>query len=116
MNVIEKYILNSPQEKQERLNELYHYLQSLMPTEVTEEIKWAMPTFVLNGNLVHFAYGKHHVGLYPGASGVEFVKEELIEKGYKYSKGAIQLPNNKPLPKALIKKIVKYRIKENQEG
>jgi len=72
-----------------------------------------MPTFYLQGNLVHFAAHKSHIGFYPGESGVEVFKEELT--GYKSSKGAIQFPFDKPVPYELITKIVKYRINENKQ-
>lgn len=114
MNKIKEYIKNSPVDKQDKLIELYEFLKTLMPSAVSEDIKWAMPTFIFHGNLVHFAYGKHHVGFYPGASGVECVVDELKQLGLKYSKGAIQFPLNKPYPFDLIRKIVEFRIKENQ--
>lgn len=114
MNKIEKYISECPETHHEKLNEMYQFLKENVPEETIESIKWAMPTFELNGNLVHFAMGKHHIGLYPGASGVECVKSELEELGLKHSKGAIQFPLNQPLNKDLILKILKYRIEENQ--
>lgn len=79
----------------------------------TEAIKYAMPTFVLNGNLVHFAAYQHHIGFYPAPSGIEAFKKELA--AYKTSKGAIQFPLDKPLPLSLVTKIVKFRVKESQE-
>ena len=72
-----------------------------------------MPTFVLNGNLVHFAAGKNHIGFYPGASGVEYFTGKSTE--FKYSKGAVQFPNNKPVPWGLIREVVMFRVKENTE-
>jgi uncharacterized protein YdhG (YjbR/CyaY superfamily) len=65
---------------------------------VTEKISWQMPTIYSDGttlpkgNLLHFAQGKHHIGLYPGPKAVEAFATELTEKKYKYSKGTIQLP------------------------
>ena len=70
-----------------------------------------MPTFVLYGNLVHFAACKNHIGFYPTPSGIDAFKHELSE--YKGSKGAIQFPIQKPLPYELISKIVKFRVAEN---
>jgi uncharacterized protein YdhG (YjbR/CyaY superfamily) len=72
-----------------------------------------MPTFVLYGNLVHFAAFKHHIGLYPAPSGVTIFENELLE--YKKGKGSIQFPIDKPIPYELIKKIVKSRVIENIE-
>ena len=68
-----------------------------------------MPTFKLHGNLVHFAAFKNHIGLYPGAAGVEAFKEDLAK--YETSKGAIQFPLEKSIPFPLISKIVKYKLK-----
>jgi uncharacterized protein YdhG (YjbR/CyaY superfamily) len=70
-----------------------------------------MPTFVLNGNLVHFAAYKNHIGFYPVPTGIEKFKKEL--SAYKTSKGAVQFPLDKPLPLALIRRIVKFRVTEN---
>lgn len=81
--------------------------------EATETIKYAMPTFVLKGNLVHFAACKNHIGFYPAPSGIEAFKKEL--SGYKMSKGAIQFPYQKEIPLDLITKIVVFRGRENLE-
>jgi uncharacterized protein YdhG (YjbR/CyaY superfamily) len=70
-----------------------------------------MPTFVLHGNLVHFAAHKNHIGFYPTPSGVDAFKHELSE--YKGAKGSIQFPIEKPLPYQLISKIVEFRVAEN---
>ena len=69
-----------------------------------------MPTFFLNGNLVHFA-AKTHVGFYPTPSGIDEFKAELSK--YKGGKGSIQFPIDQPVPLDLIAKIVKYRVSEN---
>ena len=84
---------------------------SLAAPEATEDIKYAMPTFVLNGNLVHFAAFKNHIGFYPAPSGVEVFKNELA--GYTFAKGSIQFPIDKPLPLDLVSRIVKFRVQEN---
>ena len=76
-----------------------------------EAIKYAMPTFVLNGNLVHFAAFKNHLGFYPVPSGIEAFKKDLSV--YKGGKGSVQFPLDKPLPLDLITKIVNFRVKEN---
>ena len=78
--------------------------------EAIEKISYGMPTFYLHGNLVHFAAAKHHIGFYPTPSGVEAFKSEL--EGLKWSKGAIQFPYDAPLPEALIRKIVRFRVFE----
>ena len=71
-----------------------------------------MPTFRLNGNLVHFAAFKHHIGFYPTPSGTEKFQKEIAS--YKAAKGSIQFPLDQPIPYGLITKIVKFRVKENR--
>ena len=79
--------------------------------DAEEKISWQMPTFVLHGNLVHFAAYKNHIGFYPTPSGIDAFKHELSE--YKGAKGSVQFPIEKPLPYELISKIVKFRVAEN---
>jgi len=107
---IDGYIELFPQDIQERLQRLRQTIRQAAP-EATEKISWRMPTFYLFGNLVHFAMGKHHVGFYPGASGVEHFLGELT--GYKTSKGAIQFPISRPIPYELVERIVRFRVEEN---
>lgn len=111
MDTINEYIAQYPPEIQEKLNEMRAVIVKAAP-EAKEKISWGMATFTLNGNLVHFAGQKHHVGFYPGVSGVENFKDKLAE--YKTSKGAIQFPYSKPLPLKLIDEIVRFRVKENK--
>lgn len=91
---IDNYILGFPKEVQTILNLLRKTIRDAAP-DATERISYAMPTFYLKGNLVHFAA----------------YKEEI--SSYKNSKGAVQFPLNKPLPLDLITKIVKFRVEEN---
>ena len=76
-----------------------------------EAISYQIPTFKLNGNLVHFAAFKDHISFFPTSSGREAFKKEL--KIYKGGKGTVQFPIDKPIPYDLVRKIVKYRVKEN---
>jgi uncharacterized protein YdhG (YjbR/CyaY superfamily) len=109
-NTVDEYILLFPPEVQERLNKLRGTIKEAAP-EAEEKISWQMPTFVLFGNLVHFAAFKNHIGFYPSPSGIEVFQDEL--KAYKTSKGAVQFPLKQPLPYELVEKIVKYRVAEN---
>lgn len=93
-----------------KLRTLRKTIHTLAP-QAEEAIRYGMPTFRLNGNLVHFAAYEHHIGLYPTPAPIKVFAKEL--KPYKTTKGAIQFPIDKPLPLALIKQIVKYRIKQN---
>ena len=82
-------------------------------TTAEEVISYNMPAFKQNGILVWFAGNKNHIGFYPSSTSIKLFKEQLTK--YKTSKGAIQFPIDKPLPLALITKIVKFRIKQNSE-
>jgi uncharacterized protein YdhG (YjbR/CyaY superfamily) len=107
---IDEYILQFPPEIQEILETLRKVIKESAP-EAEEKISYQMPTFVLHGNLVHFAAYKNHIGFYPTPSGIDEFKEELSE--YKGAKGSIQFPIEKPLPYELISKIVKF-IKQSE--
>lgn len=106
---IDDYIARYPKNAQALLTKVRVTIQRTAP-EATEKISYAIPTFYLNGNLVHFAAFKAHIGFYPTSSGITAFKKELIE--YKTSRGAVQFPFDKPLPFALVKRIVKFRVKE----
>lgn len=108
---IDAYIAEAPPEIQNQLEELRQLIHTIAP-EVTEKISYQMPTFFLNGNMVHFAAFKNHIGLYPGPSGVTYVQAELDECGYKWAKGSIRFPLNQPLPWELIRKIIRFRYQE----
>ena len=109
---IDDYISDFPGETQKYLNEMRELIRKLAPDSV-ESISYAIPTFSLNGKyLVYFAGFKNHIGLYPTPVGIEAFKEEL--SNYKTGKGSVQFPLNKPLPIALITKIVKYQIEQNE--
>jgi uncharacterized protein YdhG (YjbR/CyaY superfamily) len=111
-NDIDKYISGFPAEIQTMLEQIRMAIRKAAP-QAEETIKYAMPTFVLNGNLVHFAAFKNHIGFYPVPSGIEAFKEELSV--YKGAKGSVQFPLDKPMPLNLITKIVEFRVKENLE-
>jgi len=85
---IDEYIAEFPPETRRVLEELRALIKASAPG-ATEKISYAIPTFYLNGNLVHFAGYAKHIGFYPGASGIEVFKEKL--KPYKSAKGSVQL-------------------------
>jgi len=107
---IDEYISTFPEDIQEILEKMRKVIQEAAP-EAEEAISYGMPTFKLNGNLVHFAAYKNHIGFYPAPSGIEAFKEEISV--YKSSKGAVQFPLNKPVPYELVKKMVIFRVEEN---
>ncbi len=109
---IDAYIAACDAPIQPVLHELRALIQECAP-EASEKISYGMPTFYLNGNLIHFAAQKHHIGLYPAPSGIAYFAKEFDRLGLKYSKGAVQFPKNKPLPAGLIREIVRYRVEEN---
>ena len=108
---IDEYIAQFPEAVQQRLRSVRQVGKEEAPGAL-EAFKYQMPTFTLNGNLVHFAAFKHHIGLYPAPTGIEAFQDELAP--YKTSKGAIQFPLDQPLPLPLIRKIVAFRVQENQ--
>jgi len=107
---IDEYIIKFPPEIQEKLEMLRKIIKEAAP-EAEEKISYQMPTFVLYGNLVHFAAFKNHIGFYPTPSGINAFQQELSE--YKGAKGSIRFPLDKPLPYELISEIVKHRVTEN---
>ena len=109
---IDEYIRGFPEEVQEILQKIRLTIKKAAP-EAEEVISYQMPTFRLNGNLVHFAAFKDHIGFYPIPSGIEAFKEELAP--YKGGKGSVQFPINGTIPYSLITKIVRFRVMENLE-
>jgi len=107
---IGEYIATFPKDIQTILEELRQAIRESAP-EALEAIRYQMPTFRLNGNLVHFAAYKSHIGFYPTPSAITAFKEKLSI--YKTSKGAVQFPPADPMPIDLIKEIVRFRVKEN---
>jgi uncharacterized protein YdhG (YjbR/CyaY superfamily) len=107
---IDEYIKTFPKEVQDILKRLRETIRKAAP-DAEEKISYQMPTFYLNGNLVHFAAYKKHIGFYPTSSGIRAFKKEL--SFYKTAKGTVQFPIDKPLPLELIGKIVKFRVLEN---
>lgn len=110
---IEQYIASFPKTTQDSLKQLRQLISNAAP-KATECIKYAIPTFEYHGNLVHFAAYKNHIGFYPAPSGLKAFQAEI--NAYPNSKGAVQFPLNKPLPEALIAKIVKFRMTENENS
>ena len=110
VNSIDDYIKSFPPGIKKLLQQVRASIQKAAPG-AEETIKYAMPTFMLNGNLLHFAAFKNHIGLYPTPNGIEAFKKELSV--YKGAKGSVQFPLDQPMPLELIGKIVKYRVAEN---
>ena len=109
---MDEYIAGFPPDVQAILQRIRQTIRRAAPG-AEETIKYRMPTFMLNGNLVYFAAFKNHIGFYPVPTGIEKFKRELSP--YKQAKGSVQFPLDRPIPYGLISRIVKFRVKENLE-
>lgn len=110
---IEQYIRAYPEPVQKRLQTIRRTIRA-EAKEAVETLSYGVPTFKLHGkNLVSFGAAKSHIGFYPTPSGVAAVQAELT--GYTFAKGSIQFPLDKPLPVTLIRKIVKFRVQEENK-
>lgn len=110
-NVIDEYIATFPDDVQAVLHKVRKTIRKVAP-DAQEKINYGIPTFTLNGNLVHFAGFKSHIGFYPTPSGIEKFKKELSK--YEGAKGSVKFPLDEPIPYDLIKKITEFRVKEQQ--
>ena len=111
---VDEYLAGIPEPAHSTLKHVRAVIRSVVPKETTEVISYGIPMFKYNGMLVGYAAFKNHCSLFPTGSRVldQFEKEL---GGYRTSKGTIQFPPDRPLPDALVKKIVKARVKENEE-
>jgi|SRR6267142_3067257 len=107
---VDDFIAAYPGDVQEKLRKLRATIRKAAP-KAEEAIKYGIPTFMLNGNLVFFSAYKNHIGFYPAPRGIEAFKKEL--SAYDGAKGTIRFPIDKALPLALIGRIVKFRVQEN---
>ena len=109
---VEQYFAGLPAPAKARLQQMRETIKKAAP-DAEELISYNIPAFKWKGMLVWYAAFTRHIGLYPRGSGIEAFQKELA--GYVTSKGAVQFPLDKPLPVALIARIVKFRVKENEE-
>ena len=109
---IDEYIAGFPKDVQVILKRIRSTVRKAAPG-ATEKISYQMPTFFLEGNLVHFAAFKTHIGFYPVPTGIEKFQKEL--SAYEVGKGSVKFPFDEPIPYELTENIVKFRIKENLE-
>lgn len=110
VQTIDDYIREAPGKTQEILRTLRDIVKEEAP-EAEEAIRYQMPTFILHGNLVHFAAFKNHIGFYPVPSGITAFQHELAP--YKQGKGSVQFPLTQPMPYDLVRRIVRFRVAEN---
>ena len=109
---VDAYIGGFPPEVQSILNKIRSTIREVAP-EAEETIKYAMPTYVLKGNLVHFAAYKEHIGFYPVPTAIDAFQEDLAP--YKSGKGSVRFPLDEAIPYDLIRRIVAFRVRENLE-
>ena len=112
VKTVDEYMSGFSIDVQDILNQVRATIRKAAPNAV-ETIKYQIPTFVLNENLVHFGAFKNHIGFYPTPSGIEQFKNEL--SAYEGAKGSVKFPYDEPIPFDLISKIVEFRVKENLE-
>ena len=105
---IAEYISGFSDDRKMILEDLYQIIKKHVPKDTVEKISYGMPTFYYNGNLIHFALYKNHLGIYPGPDAIEVFQDQLTS--FKTSKGAIQIPLNQPLPGKLIADIIAYNV------
>ncbi|MEY4178314.1 MAG: hypothetical protein RLY70_1888 [Planctomycetota bacterium] len=108
-STIDAYIAGFPEHVQAILREIRRVIGEVAPA-AQEAIKYRIPTFVLGGNLVHFAAFDKHIGFYPTPSAMEHFKADLSL--YKSAKGSVQFPLDAPIPYELIRRIVRFRVEE----
>lgn len=110
---VDEYIASFPPEVQAKLQQMRKTIRSVAP-DADEVINYAIPTYKLHGNLIHFAGLKNHIGFYPGPDGIAAFQDEFSK--YKWAKGSVQFPLDQPLPIDLVKRIVKFRVKQNMKS
>lgn len=108
---IDTYIDSFPIVTQKILEQVRVTIRKAAP-QAKERINYGIPTFTLNGNLVHFAGFKNHIGFYPTPSAIDAFRKELSV--YEGAKGSVKFPIDKPMPLDLIYRIVKFRVEECQ--
>lgn len=108
----DEYISGFSKETRKLLEQLRKTIRKAAP-KATEVISYGMAAFKMNRVLVYFAAYPKHIGFYPTPSGIKAFQKEL--SAYKWSKGAVQFPLDKPLPQRLITKMVKFRVAEDQQ-
>ena len=109
---VDEYLAGVPEPARSTLNKMRAAIRSVVPPEATETISYGIPAFKHNGVLVWFAAFANHCSLFPTAAVIEAFKNEL--KGFSTSKGTIHFPTDKPLPIALVKKLVKARVTQSE--
>jgi uncharacterized protein YdhG (YjbR/CyaY superfamily) len=109
ITTIDEYIAQFPENVRKILEQFRQTIRKIAP-EAEETISYQMPAFRQKRILVYFAAFENHIGFYPTPTGIEKFRKELSE--YEVSKGTVRFPIDKPVPYALVEKIVKFRVRE----
>lgn len=109
---VDEYLAGVPEPARTTLNKIRAVIRSAAPPEATETISYGMPAFKHNGILVWFAAFSNHCSIFPTASVINALRDEL--RGFRISKGTVQFPTDKPLPASLVKKMVKLRVAQSE--
>lgn len=110
VNVVDDYMDRFPEPVERLLRKMRRTIKKAAP-QAKEAMSYGIPTFILNGNLVWFAAHKKHIGFYPGAAAIAAFETEL--SAFKRAKGSVQFPFDKPLPLVLVRRVVRFRVKQN---
>jgi uncharacterized protein YdhG (YjbR/CyaY superfamily) len=110
---VDEYLAGVPEPARSTLNKIRATIRSAVPSEATEAISYGIPTIKYNGSLLAFAAFSKHCSLFPMSYAVIGGLEKELKR-FEVSKGTIRFPMDKPLPAALVKKIVKARIAEKE--
>ena len=112
LETVDQYIAAFPTDVKKRMQQIRKAIKTAAP-KADEVISYQMPGYKYFGMLVYFAAYKNHIGFYPGAGGIlEFYKKL---SSFKSAKGSVQFPHDRPIPYDIISKIVKFRVKQNEE-
>ena len=110
---MDEYLAQVPEPARSTLQHIRRSVHSAAPAEAIETISYGIPAFKYKGTLVWFAAFAKHCSFFPTAAVIEDFKDDL--KGYTLSKGTIQFPTDKPLPDALVRKMVKARVAQVED-
>ena len=111
---VDEYLAAVPEPARGTLNKVRAVIRSCVPPEATEAISYGMPAFKYKGSLVAFAAFSNHCSFFPmSAALIQAYESDL--KNFETSKGTIRFPMDKPLPAALVKKLVKARVAQNEQ-
>jgi uncharacterized protein YdhG (YjbR/CyaY superfamily) len=111
VKTVDDYLASLPDDSRTTLEKIRTAIKAAAP-KASEGISYQMPMYKQNGMVIGFAAFKSHCSIFPGVNAIVNHKDEL--KGYETSKGTVRFPIGKPLPAALVKKIVKERLAENE--